>query len=237
MMFKANRSALGNQKGFTLVEMAIVLIIIGIILGAVLKGQDLIVNARAKKLTTTANAWSMLAFAYMDRMGRFPGDGGRNGIIGDQPNPEQVPATTAIGELSNPTTGMSTAPQNPVIIGGQSFWIYFGYDTVGTTLKNVMVICKDAACGTVFTNDELQIMQSVDTALDGLADAGIGQFRAATTAPTLVGYGILTAAQGGRAAAAVTSALAVNQTAAGGTVAWATTHRAGIWHFDRAFGP
>ena len=236
-MFTDNKSALGNQKGFTLVEMAIVLIIIGIILGAVLKGQDLIVNARAKKLTTTANAWSMLAFAYMDRMGRFPGDGGRNGVIGDQPAPEQVAVTTAIGELSNPTTGMSTAPQNPVIIGGQSFWIYFGYDTFVTAVKNVMVICKNANCSTVLTNDEVQIMQSVDTALDGLADAGIGQFRAVTIAPTLAGYGILTAAQGGRAAAAVTSAVAISQTAAGATAPWAITQRAGIWHFDRAFGP
>ncbi len=39
-----------NQKGFTLVELAIVLVIIGLILGAVLKGQDLINNARMKRL-------------------------------------------------------------------------------------------------------------------------------------------------------------------------------------------
>ncbi len=40
---------LRNAKGFTLVELAIVLVIIGIILGAVLKGQELINNAKMKR--------------------------------------------------------------------------------------------------------------------------------------------------------------------------------------------
>ncbi|OYY22119.1 MAG: prepilin-type cleavage/methylation domain-containing protein, partial [Thiotrichales bacterium 35-46-9] len=37
-----------QQKGFTLVEMAIVLVIIGLLLGGVLKGQELIDNSRIK---------------------------------------------------------------------------------------------------------------------------------------------------------------------------------------------
>ena len=45
-----NASVLKNNKGFTLIEMAIVLIIIGIIIGAVVKGKDIIKSGEQKKL-------------------------------------------------------------------------------------------------------------------------------------------------------------------------------------------
>ena len=39
-----------NQSGFTLIEIAIVLVIIGLLLGGVLKGQELINSAKVKNL-------------------------------------------------------------------------------------------------------------------------------------------------------------------------------------------
>ena len=39
-----------QQQGFTLIEIAIVLVIIGLLLGGVLKGQELIQNARVRKI-------------------------------------------------------------------------------------------------------------------------------------------------------------------------------------------
>ena len=41
-----------NQSGFTLIEIAIVLVIIGLLLGGVLKGQELINSAKVKNLAT-----------------------------------------------------------------------------------------------------------------------------------------------------------------------------------------
>ena len=41
-----------NQSGFTLVEIAIVLVIIGLLLGGVLKGQELINSATVKNFAT-----------------------------------------------------------------------------------------------------------------------------------------------------------------------------------------
>ena len=46
------------QSGFTLVEIAIVLVIIGLLLGGVLKGQEMIENARIKSIVNDMNGVS-----------------------------------------------------------------------------------------------------------------------------------------------------------------------------------
>ena len=72
-----------GHRGFTLVELAIVLVIIGLILGAVLKGQDLIMNARAKQFVSRVKAWEIAQWTFYDCRGRFAGDQGTSGVIGD----------------------------------------------------------------------------------------------------------------------------------------------------------
>ena len=64
-----------NHQGFTLIEMAIVLIIIGIIIGAVIKGKDLIRSAEQKKIYTKyLNAWRTGYANFYDRTGKRLGD-------------------------------------------------------------------------------------------------------------------------------------------------------------------
>ena len=64
---------LDNQKGFTLVEIAIVLVIIGLLLGGVLKGQEMITAAKIKNDTDSLVGFQSSAYAYRDRMGYYPG--------------------------------------------------------------------------------------------------------------------------------------------------------------------
>lgn len=63
-----------NQSGFTLVEIAIVLVIIGLLLGGVLKGQEMIENARIKSVVNSLNGVSAAYNSYLDRYRTIPGD-------------------------------------------------------------------------------------------------------------------------------------------------------------------
>ena len=62
------------QAGFTLVEIAIVLVIIGLILGGVLKGQELVTSARVRNIADQQNAIKAAFFAFQDRYKALPGD-------------------------------------------------------------------------------------------------------------------------------------------------------------------
>lgn len=65
---------MNRQKGFTLVEIAIVLVIIGLLLGGVLKGQELINNAKVKRVNNDFNGTSAAIYAYFERYNALPGD-------------------------------------------------------------------------------------------------------------------------------------------------------------------
>lgn len=77
---------LRDAKGFTLVELAIVLVIIGIILGAVLKGQELINNAKVKRAYNQQREVMAAIYTYYDKYQKYPGDdntvAGRTGFGG-----------------------------------------------------------------------------------------------------------------------------------------------------------
>jgi prepilin-type N-terminal cleavage/methylation domain-containing protein len=66
-----------RNPGFTLVEIAIVLVIVGLLLAMVLKGQELISNARVKSLATDFRDIPVYLYAYQDRYRAIPGDDAR----------------------------------------------------------------------------------------------------------------------------------------------------------------
>ncbi|HZF18572.1 MAG TPA: prepilin-type N-terminal cleavage/methylation domain-containing protein [Burkholderiales bacterium] len=63
-----------SQAGFTLVEIAIVLVIIGLLLGGILKGQEMIAQARIKNAINDFNGISVAVTSYQDRYRALPGD-------------------------------------------------------------------------------------------------------------------------------------------------------------------
>jgi len=63
-----------KQKGFTLVEIAIVLVIIGLLLGGILKGQELINSARVRNLADQNSGIQAAYYGFIDRYRQVPGD-------------------------------------------------------------------------------------------------------------------------------------------------------------------
>jgi len=86
------------QQGFTLVEMAIVLVIIGLIVGGILKGQEIVNNGRLKIQVSQIDSIKAAVNTFVDQYNYYPGDfkasgtlfpaanvtfdGDENGIIG-----------------------------------------------------------------------------------------------------------------------------------------------------------
>jgi prepilin-type N-terminal cleavage/methylation domain-containing protein len=70
----SNGAGLRSRSGFTLIELAIVMIIIGLLLGGILKGQAMIKNAKIKNTINMAQGLEAAVYSYQDRYNALPGD-------------------------------------------------------------------------------------------------------------------------------------------------------------------
>lgn len=131
-----------RQAGFTLVELAIVLVVIGLILGMAFKGKDLIDSAKVKNLAAQYNKVVAASNTFYEKYGFYPGDGcaattatiaacntsvtsgatTRNGVI-DSPAEQGA----FWGQLVNQTNILTAADQRSVF--GQNWGI--SLNTVG----------------------------------------------------------------------------------------------------------
>lgn len=182
---------MNKNKGFTLIELAIVLVIIGLLLGFVLNGQPLIDSAKVKKMARDFQNVQLYIHAYQDRFKTLPGDdhradvhvtgtnpanGARNGVIeGAWDTADNEDESCVIwqhirlaGLFSGSTAIDCTAnntyqPRNADggLIGVQSVSSFT--DMLG--MRGAYVVCSDAILG--------RLASQLDATLDdGVGDTG-----------------------------------------------------------------
>jgi prepilin-type N-terminal cleavage/methylation domain-containing protein len=125
---------LNRQEGFTLIEIAIVLVIIGLLLGGVLKGQELINTARVRAMNNTVDGITAAWFSFQDRYRSFPGD------YLDAQSTVTLPGAPAGGDGN----GLVDTDSERALV-----WVHLeaaGYLTGGYTNAAATVLADDYAC-------------------------------------------------------------------------------------------
>ena len=90
---------LNSQKGFTLVELAIVMTIIGLLIGGILKGQELMENARVTSTVAQVKSYSAAVTSFRDMYNAYPGD-----MVGAGTRLVGCPGTSGAGLLPSIST-------------------------------------------------------------------------------------------------------------------------------------
>lgn len=153
---------INTQRGFTLVEIAIVLVIIGLLLGGILKGQELINSARVRNLADMNSGIQAAYYGFIDRYRQVPGDWA------------QAAAQTAIG-VTISTGGDGSGAIDPTSGGGNmdeaaAVWeqlskagfIQGSYDATGVTDVASYVAAGSAAAPVNAFNGLLFLARNAD---------------------------------------------------------------------------
>ncbi len=186
---KIRKTFLSNSRGFSLIEMAIVLVIIGILIGAVVKGKDLMKSAEQKKIYTKFfNEWRLAYLTFHDRTGKILGDthdgtgAGQNGqadtTAGNGGGPSTAGRTALYTGDQTPTRaylGLQQLGVEQITTNTANDWEYRYTDSTG--VGHGMTIAFDYAGGRNFMriyNMPAELAIALDTMVDGESDGTQG---------------------------------------------------------------
>ncbi len=184
---------MGSKRGFTLIELAIVLIVIGIIITMVIKGQEMIRSTQIKKLQDIIENGIVQGFIdCRGYSGIYPGDTDADFVIEADPLDTAACTTKTCECFRNKKAVTPLVGTHSVQIGNKVVYIYVGSEDDPGRCGNpnvtepVIALCADATCSQSFaaadpdTNFYINLVQNLDAYLDdennpvGVADDTAG---------------------------------------------------------------
>jgi prepilin-type N-terminal cleavage/methylation domain-containing protein len=190
----------GRQLGFTLVELAIVLVIVGLVLGMAFKGRELIDGARVKSMAATVNKAQAAINVFYERYQFFPGDGcaanGTNSVAACSQARDGLLTTAAERSSFYALLATPAAPANPmmtdadfqspfgqrwaVVAGGAGNLAantsYLAISDIPNTIASTAVGARDPGLGTLDVRHACALDRMID---DG--DPAAGNVRSSGT--------------------------------------------------------
>lgn len=108
-----------TPNGFTLVELAIVMTIIGLLIGGILKGQELMENARTTATIAQVKSYEAATTSFRDTFNGTPGDlrGAQDRIPNCTANCSPLAARAGNNIIGDPAWGASNFPLQVPFVG------------------------------------------------------------------------------------------------------------------------
>lgn len=148
-------------KGFTLVEMAMVLVIVSLLLSGAFKAVELVENSKVEKLVNDLEAFQISYYTYYDRVGDFPGNGSASDRFIDY-DAVGINDGTFFQDLFS--QGFITSNEPLAVLVAPGYYFVNHLPTTGTVdLTTGTILGKNQACVTLL---EDSYARQLDIAMD-----------------------------------------------------------------------
>lgn len=203
--------------GFSIIEMAVVLMVIGMILAVVAGGHKASTSAKGKKLVNFVNSWADLQWEHYDRYGRFAGDAtaAPDRLIDDQvltannlpwpfycvtgPNGFCISAAGVEDTVKQSDISLGRgftnlpgerADASYLVLDSHKFYLVMGVDQDATGNYNIIIITDRFARATADVAIQSQEFLSFLAQIDAAIDGGIDTGSGRVRAITALGANV-----------------------------------------------